>query len=212
MLQVDHEVVGEYERERGREEERLGKLVEVMEQKISSSVELYRADPHSIRPFTQNILRMFARLFVAGKATLAQAQRLHQLNCFLLREVGRRDQERVDVGAQLEDLRAQLEAETKMRLFFTDKSIRSEQKALFEEHLRLTQEVREQQLTEGLRGVERERTQLQEENLALVETNRSLDGERVQAVRQWEGLRERHRKLTEELAVLRETVLKMSIL
>ena len=45
-------------------------------------------------------------------------------------------------------MKAQLEAERKLKLFFTDKSIKSEQKALLEENLKLNYEMRHARLND----------------------------------------------------------------
>lgn len=69
-------------------------------------------------------------MFVLAKSLYLQVQNLQQLNSFLLSELNKWDRMEIDKGLQLEDLRAELEAEKKLKVFFTDKSIKSEQKAL----------------------------------------------------------------------------------
>lgn len=56
----------------------------------------------------------------------------------------------IDKKLRIQDLKAQLEAEKKLKLFFTDKSIKSEQKALIEQNLKLTIEMKYNKLTDSM--------------------------------------------------------------
>lgn len=136
------------------------KLFESMYNKICNSFQLYRADLESSKLFIENILKHFSKVFVLSKNLYLQAQNLQQLNYFLLSELNKWDRMEIDKNLQLEDIRAELEAEKKLKLFFTDKSIKSEQKALIEENLKLTFEMKYNKLTDLMNVTCAERDEL----------------------------------------------------
>ena len=90
------------------------KLFESMYNKICNSFQLYRADLESSKLFIENILKHFSKVFVLSKNLYLQAQNLQQLNYFLLSELNKWDRMEIDKNLQLEDIRAELEAEKKL--------------------------------------------------------------------------------------------------
>ncbi len=71
-------------------------------------------------------------------------------------------------------MRAELEAEKKLKLFFTDKSIKSEQKALLEENLKLTFEMKYNRLTDLMNVTCAEKDELFRKNDAMTKANEQL--------------------------------------
>lgn len=186
------------------------KYFEAMYGKISSTFQLYRADEESSRLFVENALKHLARVFVLAKELYVQAQQLQQLNQFLLKELNAWDRMEIDKGLQLEDIRAELEAEKKLKLFFTDKSIKSEQKALLEENLKLTFELKYHRLTDLMNVTCAEKDDLLRRNDALARANDQLAAQGRDS-RRYEAVLEKYNKVTEELAVVKETIIKMNI-
>ena len=101
-----------------------------MYKKIQDTAQLYSADVESIGLFLKNVLKNFSKVFVLSKNLYTQAKNLQLLNTFLLKELNESEKGEIQKNSKIEDLKAELEAERKLRIFFTDKGVKSEQRAL----------------------------------------------------------------------------------
>lgn len=212
MLEVDKSIVNEFLEERSQERDQLVKLFEEMYGKIKTTYELYRADQESSSLFISNTLKHMSRVFVLAKSLYLQVQNLQQLNYFLLSELNKWDRMEIDKNLQLEDLKAQLEAERKLKLFFTDKSIKSEQKALLEENLKLTYEMKYNKLNDLMNITCSEKDEIAKKNENLSKSNERLSSECRELRKAYEGIREKYNHVVEELVVVKETIIKMNII
>ena len=105
-----------------------------------------------------------------------------------------------------------MEAEQKLKLFFTDKSIKSEQKALLEENLKLTYEIKYNRLN-GLMNVTcAEKDDLSGKYHAISKAHDKLLAESKELRRLYEYTRDKYNHVIEELAVVKETIIKMNII
>ena len=103
-----------------------------MYKKIQDTAQLYSADVESIGLFLKNVLKNFSKVFVLSKNLYSEARHLQSLNNFILRELSGWEKIQVEKNSLIEDLKAELEAERKLKIYFTEKSLKSEQRALSE--------------------------------------------------------------------------------
>lgn len=75
----------------------------------------------------------------------------------MLKELSSWQKIQVQYTSQIEDLKAELEAESRLKLFFSEKCLKSEQKALNEENIKLTIENKYNKQTEKLDQICREK-------------------------------------------------------
>ena len=121
-----------------------------MYKKIQDTAQLYSADVESIGLFLKNVLKNFSKVFVLSKNLYSEARHLQSLNTFILKELSGWETIQVEKNSLIEDLKAELEAERKLKIYFTEKSLKSEQRALSEENTKLNIEVKFQKKSEQL--------------------------------------------------------------
>ena len=90
-----------------------------MYKKIQETAQLYSADVESIGLFLKNVLKNFSKVFVLSKNLCTDSRQIQSLNTFILRELSGWEKIQVDLNSQIEDLKAELEAERKLKIYFT---------------------------------------------------------------------------------------------
>lgn len=78
---------------------------------------------------------------------------------------------KVEKNSEIEDLKAQLEAERRLKLFFTNESMKSEQRALAEENIKLSIESKYLKQAEKLDALFKEKEEL---SVKLVECQKDV--------------------------------------
>ena len=119
-----------YKEEATLEHQMISEEVYGMYKKIHNTAQLYSADVESIGLFLSNLEHNYSRLFVFSKKLCAEGRNLQLLNSYLLKEVTDRHLFELGKNSEIEDLKAQLESEAKIKNFFSSRSLNSDQRCL----------------------------------------------------------------------------------
>jgi len=101
-----------------------------MYRKIHSTAQLYSADVESIGLFLGNLEKNYSRLFVGCKLLTSEVRSIQILLTYLLSLVSERHSLEVAKNSEIEDMKAQLESEVRIKNFFSAKCMHAEQRAL----------------------------------------------------------------------------------
>ena len=182
-----------------------------MYRKIHNTAQLYSADVQSIGLFLNNLEKNYSKLFVAGKLLAAEAKNLQILNSYLLSMLSQRHNLEVTKNSEIEDLKAQLESEVRIKTFFSNKSHYSEQRALILQNQKLNQELKLRELTakynesEKLSSAAKEQLEeLQRKNNLLVRDNKSLK-------QNYDSTSSKYKAVMQELQLLQQTLVQLKI-
>lgn len=212
ILKIDEDIVREFLEERKTQRDKISQEINLMYKKIQDTAQLYSADVESIGLFLKSVLKNFSKVFVMSKNLYAEARNLQSLNTFILRELSGWEKIQVDKNSQIEDLKAELEAERKLKIYFTDKSLKSEQRALSEENVKLGIEVKFQKKSEQLDQACRDKQELTARLQELEKDLKKMKGDNREIRKAYENGKEKYNKIIEELSVVKETILRMNLI